>query len=44
MDTGFSQEFQELMGSQISLPPAKRTQPSLPGLLGLLGLRKAAAK
>ena len=44
MDTGFSQEFQELMGSQISLPPAKRTQPSHPGLLGLLGLRKAAAK
>ena len=40
----FSQEFQELMGSQISLPPAKRTQPSHPGLLGLLGLRKAAAK
>jgi len=44
MDTTYGPEFQREMGDWISLPPAKRTQPSHPGLLGLLGLRKAAAK
>lgn len=34
MDTTYGPEFQREMGDWISLPPAKRTQPSHPGLLG----------
>lgn len=46
MDTTYGPEFQREMGDRIDLPPAIRThpQPSHSGLLGLLGLRKAAAK
>lgn len=44
VDTGFTREFQEMMGAQFSLPPAKRTypRPLFPGLLP--GLRGLAAK